>query len=122
MTTRGPAPSTDWRESFWGGSEQAEDQQFAVWAQEIQDIQYNLRAKNNAPALRRGFHAKQHVRADNATFTLPNQLPRPTPLRRSLTGAPSPPPAPRLAAFVTSAEFRGPYGRVGPSPCLGCQS
>ncbi|MCH7845738.1 MAG: amidohydrolase family protein [Acidobacteria bacterium] len=75
MTTRGPAPSTDWRESFWGGSEQAEDQQFAVWAQEIQDIQYNLRAKNNAPALRRGFHAKQHVGVDNATLTIPNQIP-----------------------------------------------
>ncbi len=75
MTTRGPAPSTDWRESFWGGSEQAENQQFAVWAQEIQDIQYNLRAKNNAPVLRRGFHAKQHVGVDNAALTIPDQIP-----------------------------------------------
>lgn len=75
MTTRGPAPSTDWMESFWGGSEQAEDQQFAVWAQEIQDIQYKLRAKNHAPVLRRGFHAKQHVGVDNATLTIPDQIP-----------------------------------------------
>lgn len=75
MTTRGPAPSTDWMESFWGGNEQAEDEQFAVWAQEIQDIQYKLRAKNNAPALRRGFHAKQHLGVDNATLTIPDQIP-----------------------------------------------
>jgi catalase len=75
MTPRPHAPSTDWRESFWGGSEQAEKRQFAVWAQEIQDIQHHLRTKNNAPVLRRGFHAKQHVGVDNAALTIPDQIP-----------------------------------------------
>ena len=37
MTQR--APATDWEESFWGGSEEAEERQIAVWAQDMQDIQ-----------------------------------------------------------------------------------
>ena len=33
MTQR--APATDWEESFWGGSEEAEERQIAVWARDI---------------------------------------------------------------------------------------
>jgi catalase len=69
------APATDWEESFWGGSEEAEERQIAVWAQEMQDIQYRLRAGNHDSVLRRGFHAKQQLGVDNAIVTVPDDIP-----------------------------------------------
>lgn len=75
MTTHRRDAPTAWQERFFGGSEQAEAEAIERWTREIQQIQYRLRAKHHAPALRRAFHAKQQAGVDNAVFVVDDYLP-----------------------------------------------
>ena len=65
----------NWRETYLGGDEHAEDEMIDAWSREIKEIQKAIQSKNNAPSPRRGFHAKQHVGVQNAEFVVLDHLP-----------------------------------------------
>jgi len=53
--------STDWKEVYAGGSQEAEARLFATFSDRIKRVQEQIKKREHAPFLRRAFHAKIHA-------------------------------------------------------------
>ena len=74
--------STDWKEVYAGGSQEAEAALFATFNDRIKRVQEQIKKREGAPFLRRAFHAKihagitDHVGIANAQFRVLPAIPQ----------------------------------------------
>src|SRR5947209_8360439 len=74
--------STDWKEVYAGGSQEAEAALFATFNDRIKRVQEQIKKREGAPLLRRAFHAKIHagitayVSIANAQFRVLPDIPQ----------------------------------------------
>jgi Catalase len=74
--------STDWKEVYAGGSQEAEARLFATFSNRIKRVQEQIKKREHAPFLRRAFHAKihagitDHVGIANAQFRVLPDIPQ----------------------------------------------
>src|SRR6266699_545216 len=74
--------STDWKEVYAGGSQEAEARLFATFSNHIKRVQEQIKKREQAPFLRRAFHAKihagitDHVGIANAQFRVLPDIPQ----------------------------------------------
>lgn len=66
---------TDWKESFFQGSAEAEAELFATFPNEINRVQTQIEQREHAPVIRRAFHAKIHAGITNAKFQVLQNIP-----------------------------------------------
>jgi hypothetical protein len=68
--------SEDWKESYLGGSPEAECKLIDKWSKWIHEIQQNLRRRNKVAIIKRAFHAKMLAGIANAEFRIVEGLPK----------------------------------------------
>jgi Catalase len=74
--------STNWKEVYAGGSQEAEARLFAIFSDRIKRVQEQIKKREHAPFLRRAFHAKihagitDHVGIANAQFRVLPDIPQ----------------------------------------------
>jgi hypothetical protein len=64
-----------WSERFLDGSLAAEQRLFERFAEEIKQVQAQIRDRELAPEIRRAFHAKMHAGVTNAELRILSDLP-----------------------------------------------
>lgn len=70
-----PAPGQGWKEVYLGGSQAREDELIRGFASEMNHIQSLVKARQHAPVIRRGQHAKILAGITSAEFRIANQVP-----------------------------------------------
>src|SRR5918994_4282234 len=66
--------SVGWSERFLDGSPAAEQRLFERFAEEIKQVQAQIRDRERAPEIRRAFHAKMHAGLTNAELRIRSDL------------------------------------------------
>ena len=68
-------PGLGWAERFLDGDPAAEQRLFERFAEEIKQVQAQIRDREQAPEIRRAFHAKIHAGVTNAELRIRGDLP-----------------------------------------------
>ena len=71
----GAATGTGWSERYLDGSQEAEEKLFARFAEEIKQVQSQIKVRAKAPHVRHAFHAKSHAGITNAELRVRPDLP-----------------------------------------------
>src|SRR5687768_2656265 len=74
VAEQGTGPGLGWSERFLDGSEAAEQRLFERFAEEIKQVQAQIRDRELAPEIRRAFHAKMHAGVTNAELRIRSDL------------------------------------------------
>ncbi|HEX2280629.1 MAG TPA: peroxidase family protein, partial [Thermomicrobiales bacterium] len=70
VAEQGTGPGLGWSERFLDGSQEAEQRLFERFAEEIKQVQAQIRDREMAPQIRRAFHAKMHAGVTNAELRI----------------------------------------------------